>query len=128
MGLEYSAAVGVGGGGGVGTYSFDIVQGRLPTGLTLARIGGSGVIAGIPEETGVFPVRIGVTSGNVNAEQDFELHVAAPALSLDGVLERLLGEPSSLTDADLRYLDLLGNRNDWFDVGDFLAWMGAREQ
>ncbi len=128
MGLEYSAPVGVGGGAGVGTYSFDIVQGSLPAGLTLARVGGSGLITGIPEEIGAFPVRIGVTSGNVTAERDFELHVAAPALSIDGVLERLLGQPSSLTDADVRYLDLLGNRNDRFDVGDFLAWMEATQQ
>ncbi len=128
MGLEYSAGIVASGGAGAGTYSFEVAQGRLPAGLSLVRSGPSGQIAGVPEETGVFPIRIGVTSGSLRAEQDFELRVGAPALSVGGVLEHLLGEPSSLTDADVLYLDLLGNRNDRFDVGDFLAWMEATQR
>ena len=30
-----------------------------------------------------------------------------------------------LTADEVRYLDLLGNRNDGFDLGDFLAWLDA---
>lgn len=44
-------------------------------------------------------------------------------LALRAVLDRLFLRPTSLTAEDLRFLDLLGNGNGRFDVGDVLTWL-----
>jgi M6 family metalloprotease-like protein len=44
-------------------------------------------------------------------------------LAQSAVLDRLFLRPTSLTAEDLRFLDLLGNGNGRFDVGDVLAWL-----
>jgi hypothetical protein len=41
------------------------------------------------------------------------------------VLEHLVGAGTPLSEQDLVYLDLLGNRNSGLDVGDFLGWVEA---
>ncbi|HYK82371.1 MAG TPA: immune inhibitor A domain-containing protein [Gemmatimonadales bacterium] len=50
--------------------------------------------------------------------------VLRPLATADVVAQLLTGT-SSLTPADLVALDLLGNNNGRFDVGDFLAWVQA---
>jgi hypothetical protein len=49
--------------------------------------------------------------------------VTAPTLALGVVLGQLLTGTGTLSPSDLAYLDFIGNRNDLFDVGDFLAWV-----
>jgi M6 family metalloprotease-like protein len=44
-------------------------------------------------------------------------------LALNAVLDRLFAQSTTLTADDLRYLDLLGNGNGRFDIGDVLAWL-----
>jgi len=39
------------------------------------------------------------------------------------VVDQLLGVRLALTTDQTRYLDYLGNSNNVFDVGDFLAWV-----
>ena len=41
------------------------------------------------------------------------------------VVAQILTGSSALSANDLTYLDLLGNNNSTFDVGDFLAWVLA---
>ena len=48
-----------------------------------------------------------------------------PTLAFDSVVAHLMGTAPSLTPDDLRFLDLLGNRNGRFDLGDFVAWLDA---
>lgn len=48
-----------------------------------------------------------------------------PALATSAVVAHLLRGSGPLTADQLRYLDLLGNRNAVFDVGDFRAWVDA---
>jgi hypothetical protein len=54
----------------------------------------------------------------------FTLQLGTPALSTQAVVGQLL-KGSGLTPADQNYLDLNGNRNVQFDLGDFLAWVQA---
>jgi M6 family metalloprotease-like protein len=48
---------------------------------------------------------------------------ARRVLAQSAVLDRLFSQPTTLTAADLLYLDLLGNGNGRFDIGDVLAWL-----
>lgn len=106
--------------GGLGNYSWTLANGVLPQGLTMAA---SGRISGIPEETGSFPFTLRVTSGNQSEDLPVTLTVSAPALTSETVVSVLLGTGGALTTDERRYLDLLGNRNGSFDVGDFLAFI-----
>jgi hypothetical protein len=48
-----------------------------------------------------------------------------PQLGLEAVTAHLLGVEGTLDDAELDYLDLLGNQNGGFDVGDFRAFLAS---
>jgi hypothetical protein len=114
--------------GGAFLKSWSRVSGQLPAGLTLDA---AGVISGIPTATGNFTFSARVTSGAQQAEQSFGIAVTAPALATANVVNQLLHAAGTLTIDDMRYLDLLGNKNcvvvsqNCFDVGDFLAWVQA---
>ncbi len=125
MGANYSAGIRGSGGVGSGTYVVQIVAGSLPAGLEFRPTVDGGEVVGVPQETGLFDVSLSISSGNLSATQDFQLRVSAPVLEVDRLVDQLLDEVQLLTPDELRYLDLLGNRNDGFDVGDFLAWIDA---
>jgi hypothetical protein len=53
------------------------------------------------------------------------LTIVAPTLATAAVVSHLVNGSSTLTADALRYLDLIGNRNGHYDVGDFLAWVNV---
>jgi hypothetical protein len=108
--------------GGTGTTTWAVTGGALPGGLTLSV---AGVISGIPATTGAFMATIRATSGSQTADGTVALSVTAPALATADVVSQVLGTGTPLNVDDLKYLDLLGNNNGSFDVGDFLAWVNA---
>lgn len=108
--------------GGTGTYNWQVAGGALPDGLTLST---AGAIAGIPSKTGSFSATARVTSGSQTADVAVALTVTAPTLAAADVVSQILGTRQPLSADDLKYLDLLGNDNGGFDVGDFLAWVNA---
>ena len=59
-----------------------------------------------------------------NSTMSFRLGVGAPAIAGQAVVQQLLSG-TGLTTGDQNYLDLSGNHNAQFDVGDFLAWVVA---
>jgi len=119
MGAPYADTLGVVGGSGVMAWA--VVAGALPPGLALHET--SGAITGIATATGTYQFTAEVVSGSQRAEGAFTLTVIAPTLATDAVVAQLLGGAGALTADELRYLDLLGNRNGFFDVGDFTAWV-----
>ncbi len=125
MGASYSSPVRVTGGAGSGTYGVSLESGRVPAGLSFNPTAEGAELVGVPEETGTFPVSMRVTSGNLAATRDFQLEIGAPALDVGRLVDQLLEGAELLTADEVRYLDLLGNRNDSFDVGDLLAWLDA---
>lgn len=118
MGAEYSYTFTAA--GGVGDTRWSVVQGALPRGLSL---GDGGTLAGVPEEVGTFPAVIRALAGGQAVDLDVNVEVSAPQLLSASVLSRLLGTGAELSTDQLTYLDLLGNRNGGYDVGDFLAWV-----
>ena len=125
MGARYADTLRATGGGGVGTYSFELLSGRLPDGVVLRNLINIVEIAGVPLETGEFPLVLEAASGNLTDRRAFQLSVREPQLQVDELVAQLIGQGVSLTQDEVRYLDLLGNHNDVFDVGDFLAWVDA---
>jgi M6 family metalloprotease-like protein len=99
---------------------WSVVGGSLPTGLLLAE---GGLLSGRLEEAGSFTAQLEVRSGQQADTAVVTMSVGVPALSLDAVVGHLLGAPSQLGFFDLNYLDLQGNRNGEFDLGDFLGWI-----
>lgn len=106
--------------GGDGSYAWDLVSDSVPPGLTLL-IGGG--IVGTPTRTGTFTFTVRVRSGSQQALHQDSITVTAPTLLLAAVVQQLLFGTSALSGNDLRYLDIIGNNNNDFDVGDFLAWV-----
>jgi len=118
MGKQYS--VNMTATGGTGTYSWSIQSGSLPTGVQLFA---TGLISGTPTLAGSSDAVIRVQSGGQSATQNVTIAVTEPTLATGSVVAQLLGTGTSLSADDLKYLDLLGNNNNAFDVGDFLAWV-----
>jgi len=106
--------------GGSGTYTWVLLNGSLPPGMTLQT---NGLVSGVPEVVGNYPLTARVMSGSQAKDVPVTIAVAAPALTTSAVLARLLGTGGSLTADEIRYLDLLGNRNGQYDVGDFRAFI-----
>jgi len=53
--------------------------------------------------------------------------VAKPQVAEAAVMDQLLGGPATLTADQLRFMDLLGNKNGRLDVGDVRAWLQDRD-
>src|SRR5215831_12364895 len=106
--------------GGTGTYTWTPASGTLPPGLAL-KVGGQ--ISGTPGAVGKFVFTLRVTSGPQQLLRQDSITITAPTLAVAAVLGQLLAGSGSLSPSDLAYLDFIGNRNNIFDVGDFLAWV-----
>lgn len=106
--------------GGTPTKTWTLAAGALPEGLQLWS---DGVLSGTPRVTGTFTLTVRVTSGSQSVTSPVQLDVAAPALVTADVVSHLTGVSQTLTSEEVIYLDLVGNRNNRLDVGDFLAWI-----
>ncbi|MBI4421273.1 MAG: M6 family metalloprotease domain-containing protein [Gemmatimonadetes bacterium] len=106
--------------GGTGSYSWQRVGGAFPQGISL---NSQGLISGTPEVSGDFSVTVRVTSGTQTADQPLSFGVTEPTLTVANVLTHLVGQGTPLSADDIKYLDLVGNKNNGYDVGDFLAWV-----
>jgi hypothetical protein len=106
--------------GGLPGRTWGLAGGTLPAGVVLDSA--TGTLKGVPEESGTFQFTIGATSSMLEASASFSMTVTRPVLTLDAVVDQLLGG-GSLTPDERRFLDLLGNRNGRLDVGDVRAWL-----
>ncbi len=119
MGAQYSETLVAMGGPAEKTWS--IASGGLPPGISL--LASTGVLSGIPEETGTFTLTAQVAAGGLQAQREYSINISAPLFAIDAVLDQLLKVAGSLNGDEIRYLDLLGNRNGRLDIGDFRAWL-----
>jgi hypothetical protein len=108
--------------GGTGFYQWSLAGGQMPPGMYLLP---NGRIGGTPEAVGTFDVTLSVQSGSQLKTVPVRLTVNAPVVALEAVMGQLLKLSSTLTADEVRYFDLLGNRNTRLDLGDFLAWVKA---
>lgn len=101
-----------------------LVSGTLPAGLDLSS---SGRIVGVPEESGAFAVTVRAEAGGEFGFGAFALQVSRPELLLSSVVDELLGVTGLLSEAEVRFLDLEGNRNGRLDIGDLQALLRRGE-
>jgi hypothetical protein len=113
MGAEYADTLRA----EVAGVTWRIGDGQLPAGLTLSP---AGVIAGVPEASGNYPLTIRIDTGGPGSA-DFVLNITRPDVSAAAAADHLLGGSGQLTPDQLRFLDLQGNRNGRFDIGDLRA-------
>jgi hypothetical protein len=105
--------------GSPGPLSWSLHSGSLPPGLTLNS--STGVIAGIPESTGTFTFTVRATAGTRIGSGTYTLQVTRPTVDATAAANHLLGQGAPLSEDLLRFLDLQGNRNGRFDIGDLQA-------
>jgi M6 family metalloprotease-like protein len=106
--------------GGNGAVGWQLVGGSLPSGVSFFS---TGIVVGRPAELGEFNFQVQAVSGSQTVTVPGQMTVVAPALVADDVVGHLVGAGAPLTADELVFLDLLGNGNGRFDVGDFLAWV-----
>jgi M6 family metalloprotease-like protein len=108
--------------GGTGGYTWTRTGGdNLPTGLVLDAA--TGAISGAPEEEGTFEVEYEAISGALSATDTVTIIVTRPSLLLDNVVHHLLSPVQVLSADEERYLDIIGNKNGAFEIGDFRAYL-----
>jgi len=105
---------------GGGNYGWSVTAGTPPPGLALSP---GGVLSGWPTDTGAYTFQVSVTDGTQTAARGMTLHVGEPSLTLQQVVNLEFQGPIAANGDQTRYLDLQGNRNDMFDIGDFLRWL-----
>ncbi len=105
---------------GGGNYGWSVTAGTPPPGLALSP---GGVLSGWPTDTGAYTFQVSVTDGTQTAARGMTLHVGEPSLTLQQVVNLEFQGPAAANGDQTRYLDLQGNRNDMFDIGDFLRWL-----
>ena len=81
-----------------------------------------------PTDRGTYAFQVSVTDGTQTAARGMTLHVGEPSLTLQQVVNLEFQGPAAANGDQTRYLDLQGNRNDMFDIGDFLRWLGRTGQ
>jgi hypothetical protein len=105
--------------GSTGTFTWRLTEGDLPAGLTLDS---RGIISGTPSQSLKSRFVVSVTTDLSTSTKILLLSVGKPALEQQKVLDQLFGA-GSLSASELKFLDLLGNKNDKFDLGDVRAWL-----
>lgn len=123
MGADYTATLQVT--SPPGTPSWSIAFGALPPGLIITST--TGVISGVPTTAGAFSFSARVDAGGRVGYADFTIVVSQPSVSLTDAANHLLGS-SQLSIELQRFLDLQGNKNGRYDVGDFRAHLRAQGQ
>lgn len=108
--------------GGTGSHTWTHAGGDpLPDGLVLDAA--TGAIGGYPEEEGDFAMVFEAASGAITQTDTVYLSVSAPSLQTTDVVNHLIGPVSVLSEDEERFLDIIGNNNGGYDVGDLRAYL-----
>ena len=122
MGADYADTLRVE--AGSGTPQWRVSGGALPAGLVLDAV--TGVIAGIPRDSGDFRFSARVDRGGRFGVRAYTISVEKPTVTVADAANHLLGA-GVLTPALERFMDLQGNRNGRYDVGDLRALLRERQ-
>ncbi|HEY6060679.1 MAG TPA: putative Ig domain-containing protein [Gemmatimonadales bacterium] len=107
-----------------GRVIWSLASGALPPGITLSL---DGHVTGIPTQAGRFTFAVRADADERFALRSFAVIVTIPTVSADAAAADLLGG-AQLDLTQRRFLDLQGNRNGNFDLGDFRAFLRANGQ
>lgn len=106
--------------------AWSVLSGLLPPGVELGAA--RGVISGIPEDQGEFAFTVKAESGDRFGFGNFVIVVSNPEVTVSAAADAILGVPGALTPELERFLDLQGNGNGFYDIGDFRAHLQAGGQ
>ena len=104
--------------------SWTITAGALPPGVSLNA--STGVLSGIPQTSGVFGFTARAEATGRVGVREFTLNVIRPIVDRGAASDFLLGLSARLTPALQRFMDLQGNRNGRYDIGDLRAYLRAQ--
>ena len=122
MGGEYADTLRV---EGLSTgVSWTITAGALPAGVSLNPA--TGVLSGIPQTSGTFAFSARAESAGRIGVREFRLDVIRPIVDRGAATDYLLGLSTRLTPALQRFMDLQGNKNGRYDIGDLRAYLRAQ--
>jgi streptogramin lyase len=107
-----------------GPVTWSLFSGTLPPGLTLSA---AGELSGVATQGGGFTFAVRADAGGQSGYKAFAVTITVPSVSVDAASQHLLGG-AQLDPALQRYLDLQGNKDGRFDVGDFRAFLRANGQ
>jgi len=107
-----------------GPVTWSLFSGTLPPGLTLSA---AGELSGVATQSGTFTFAVRADAAAQAGYKAFAVTITVPSVSVDAASQHLLGG-AQLDPALQRYLDLQGNNNGRFDVGDFRAFLRANGQ
>jgi hypothetical protein len=108
---------------GTPPYTWKVVSGTLPEGLSLNLVG---QLFGAAMETGSFPLGVEVGDGiGLTARGDIVLQVDDATIPAANLASKFLLQGPALTTVQSAYLDRRGNGDGNYDLGDFRAWVLA---
>jgi len=105
---------------GGGSYAWTVDSGAPPPGTSLSP---AGLLSGVPADTGTYTFRASVTDGADTVRRAMTVRVVEPSLTLQQALSVAFQGPAAAGDDRRRYLDLQGNADGRFDLGDVLRWL-----
>ena len=104
--------------------TWSVESGLLPLGLALTAE--AGVISGAATQLGEFEVGILARDGiGLEARVALLIRVVRPKLSVELLLSQFLGSENGLTAPQKEFLDLEGNSDGGYDIGDLRAYLLA---
>jgi hypothetical protein len=104
-----------------GEVTWSVLAGELPPGLTLDAT--SGRIAGIPTTEGVYTFTVRATAGVRIGFGRFAITIGEPTIAVADAVDAALGVTGVLTPDLQRFLDIRGNNNGRYDIGDLRAYL-----
>jgi hypothetical protein len=108
---------------GTNPVTWTILSGKPPRGMRLDPVG---LITGAALESGDFVLTVEARDGiGLTATADVTLRVEEPQVGVDALASDFLLAGPDLTSSQRRYLDLYGNDDGEYDLGDFRAWVLA---
>ncbi len=100
------------------------VSGALPDGLSF--VAPQGRIVGTTMDLGTYRFSLSAADGaGRQLVAEFELMVNAPIIPISELVALFVGQPDPLTPALREFMDRQGNRNTFYDIGDFRAYLQA---
>jgi M6 family metalloprotease-like protein len=108
---------------GTTPYYWTVLGGTLPEGLDFNSVGS---LTGAAMATGTYELVVRVRDGiGLTADGSITVEVTEPEIPVERLASSFLLSGEHLTVPQFKFLDIRGNRDGMYDLGDFRAWVLA---